>query len=169
MLTLILAGLMIPGLPAYAQSGSTRIAVVDLDTVVATSEAGKALQARLEKFQKQVRVEADTKTQIARSIQNQLTEGANALSEDRLAELQRQYEDATQELRRLQNDKQREGQKLQENGLREIEKQLQPILEKIRQEDQYDVVFNSVPGIVVMVNERVDITARVLELLNRGE
>ena len=43
MLTLTLSGPMIPGLSAHAQSGPTRIAVVDMDTVVVSSKSGKAL------------------------------------------------------------------------------------------------------------------------------
>ncbi len=88
------------------------------------------------------------------------------LSEDKLNQLQKDYEDATIDIRRFQDDKQREGQKMQTEGLRVIEKQLQPVFEKIREEGGYDLIINNVAGVVVMANDKVDITPLVVERLN---
>jgi len=153
--------------PAQAQDdGPAKIAVVNLDYIVAQSPAGKALQAKLEQFQQEVRSEVQARTESARDIRQRIAEGANSLSEDKLAELQQEYEDATIAIRRYQDDKQREGQKMQTEGLREIEKELQPVFEKVRDEGGYDLILNNVPGVVVMAGERIDITQEVVDQLN---
>lgn len=164
-----LALLVSVSIPAAAQEGATKIAVVDLDTIVARSPAGQALQAKLEKFQQEIRAEADRKAEHARDLRRQISEGVNTLSEDRLAELQKEYEDAQIAMRRYQDDKQREGQKMQSEGLREIEQQLGPIFLQIRDEEGWDLILNNTPGVVVIISPQADITERVLERLNAGQ
>ena len=158
------AGLVAPA--AMAQEKPIKIVVVDLERVVGQSAAGQQLQARLAKFQQDVKTEGERKAEDARTIRQRITDGVNSLSEDKLAELQKEYEDATIDIRRFQDDKQREGQKMQAEGLRAIEKQLQPVFEQIRDEGGYDLIINNVDGVVVMANERVDITQLVIDKLN---
>lgn len=150
----------------FGQDKPIKIVVVDLERVVAESAAGKQLQGRLSEFQQQVQAEGKVKAEAAQEIRQKIADGANSLSEDKLAQLQKDYEDATIAIRRFQDDKQREGQKMQGEGLREIEKQLQPVFEAIRDEGGFDLIINNVPGVVVMANERVDITQLVIERLN---
>ena len=151
--------------PADAQE-PVNIVVVDLERVVAQSAAGRALQDQLNVFQEQVKAEGEQKAEAARAIRQRIADGANTLTEDKLTQLQKDYEDATIDIRRFQDDKTREGQKMQAEGLREIERQLQPVFEKIRDEGGYDLILNNTAGVVVMANEKVDITDKVIEALN---
>jgi Skp family chaperone for outer membrane proteins len=169
---LLTAGLVIAGgtfVAAAAQETTVKIAVVDLERVIAQSKAGQALQSKLEAFQQQIKSEGDALNEEARSIRQRLADGVNTLAEDKIAELQKQYEDKQIELRRFRDDKTREGQKMQEEGLRVIEKQLQPVFEQVRDEGGYDLILNYVPGVVVMAGERVDITQKVVDTLNATE
>ena len=161
---LLLGGMAAPA--ADAQEAPIKIVVVDLERVVAQSAAGKALQEKLANFQEEVKAEGEAKAAAARDIRQRIADGANSLSEEKLNQLQKDYEDATIDIRRFQDDKQRQGQKMQGEGLREIEKQLQPVFEKIRDEGGYDLILNNVAGVVVMANEKVDITPLVVERLN---
>lgn len=165
---LVVAAALVAGLagPLAAQPQQIKIAVVDLELVVANSPSGKALQQKLEKFQQEIQGEAEAMSEKARDIRKRMTEGANSLTEDKLAELNKQYEDQMILIRRFRDDKQREGQKMQTEGLREIEKQLKPVFEKIRDEGGYDLILNNVPGVVVMANDKVDITQDVVSKMN---
>ncbi len=84
----------------------------------------------------------------------------------RLEQLNKELEDATIALRRFRDDKQREGQKMQEEGLLNIEQVLQPIFAQVRDEMGFDLILNRVPGVVLMISERVDITPLMVERLN---
>lgn len=150
---------------ATAQETAAKIAVVNLDYIVTQSPAGKALQGQLEAFQAQVQSEAEALNNEAKELRQRLVDGANSLSEDKLTEMQKQLEDKTIAIRRFRDDKQRQGQKMQEEGLREVEKQLEPVFTAIRDEGGYDLILNNVPGVVVMVSQRVDITQKVLDKL----
>ncbi len=150
---------------AAAQERPINIAVVNLDYVVANSPAGKALQGNLEQFQKDAQAEVEAQAEGARAIRQRIADGVNSLSEDKLAELQQQFEDAQLANRRLQEKKQREGRKMQEEGLKEIEQQLEPVFKQVRDEGGYDLILNNVPGVVVMAGERIDITQKVIDKL----
>jgi len=152
--------------PGFAQEAPLKIAVVDVEIVVAESPQGKALQARLEQFQTQVQGELQRMQNDAQAVQQRITDGANSLSEDRLSELNKELEDATIAMRRYRDDKQREGTKLQEEGLLGIEQVLQPVFAQVRDEMGFDLILNRVPGVVLMVSERVDVTPLMIQRLN---
>lgn len=166
-LLLVLFSLTFAG-ASTAQEAPIRIAVVNLDYVVAQSPAGKNLQEKLQGFEKEVRAEVEARTEAARSLRQRMIEGANTLAEDKLSEMQKQLEDATIDIRRYRDDKEREGQKMQQEGLQEIETQLEPVFEKVREEGKYDLILNNVPGVVVMAGPRADITQKVLDAMNSG-
>ncbi len=163
---LVLAG---GSAPLGAQAATINIAVVDLDLVVARSAAGKALQARLEAFEQEVRGEVDRLNQEAQAIRQRVAEGAQSLSEEQLGELQKDYEDKLLALRRLRDDKQREGQKIRDESLRQIEKDLEPIFAQVRDEGAYDLILNNVPGVVVMAGPRVDISELILQRFDAAQ
>ncbi|MEM9593878.1 MAG: OmpH family outer membrane protein [Acidobacteriota bacterium] len=164
---LTLAAVLLPAVPATAQDGPIKIAVVDLEVIVARSAAGQDLQKKLDAFQKTVQTDIEQMQSQARDIRQRVADGVNSLTEDKLAELQKQYEDKTIEIRRMRDDKTREGQKMQAEGLREIEKQLEPVFERVRDQGNYDLILNNVPGVVVMAGERVDITGKVIAELDK--
>ncbi len=151
-----------------AQEQPLRVAVVDLDVLVARSARGKALQERLDKFQKDVQTEGEGMAAKAQEIRKRMEDGQLTLSEERLTELNKEYEDAMIALRRFRDDKQREGKKIQDEALREIERELEPVFEQVRQEMGFDLILNRVPGVVLMVGERLDITPLMLERFNSG-
>ncbi len=146
-----------------------RIAVIDLDRLVAQSVVGRQLADKLEAFQTQVQAEGTALTDKARATQKLINDGANSLSADKLAELQQQLEDESIEVRRFTERKQREGAKMRDDGLQEIENKLQPVLDKIQKDGNYDLILNRTPGVVIMASERVDITAQVVEAFDAAE
>ncbi|MFQ5528259.1 MAG: OmpH family outer membrane protein [Thermoanaerobaculia bacterium] len=149
-----------------AQERPINIAVVNLDFVASKSKAGTKLRQDLDTFQKIVRAEVETRQQASAAIRQQISDGINSLTEARLNELRKQYEDAQIDLKYYQDDKQREGQEMQEAGLKAIEDEMAPVFEAIRAEEGYDLILNYVPGVVVMAGERVDITQKVVDRLN---
>jgi Skp family chaperone for outer membrane proteins len=119
-------------------------------------------------FQAAIQAEGKALADAAQALRQRIADGANTLAEEKLTDLQKEYEDATIKIRRFQDDKNREGQKMQAEGLRVIESKLQPVFDAILEENDYDVILNHAPGIVVMINKRVDITQKVIAKLNSG-
>lgn len=153
---------------AVAQETTLKIGVVNLDYIVANSPAGKSLQGQLETFQQDAAGQIEALTGEMQALRQRIADGVNSLSDDKLAEMQKEFEDKGIALRRLRDDKQREGQKMQSEGLQEIEKQLEPVFTAVRDEGGYDLILNNVPGVVVMIGPAVDITQKVLDKMGAG-
>lgn len=157
------------GISSYkpgAVSANTKVGIINLDYVVAKSQAGIELGNKLEAFQERIQAEGEVMAQAARDIRQRVADGATSLSEEKLAELHKQYEDKQIEIRRFQDDKQREGQKMQNEGLKEIEKQLEPVVKMLVEQMGIEILLNNTPGIVVWSGETVDYTDQLIELLN---
>ena len=161
---LLLAALF--ALPGAVRAQGAKIAVVDLEFVVTNSPAGKALQQKLEKFQKDVQTQGEAMAAKGNEIRKRVAEGGSSLTPEQLTDLNRQMEDQASAIRRFRENKQKEGQKMQADGLREIETQLMPILEKFRTEGGYDLILNNVAGVVVMVDEKINVTQAILARLS---
>ncbi len=160
---LILAG------AAMAQQAPIRVAVIDLDRLVAQSNVGQQLQKKLEDFQKQVQTEGKALADKARATKKLIDDGAISLSQERLTVLQAQFEDEGTKVRRFTEAKQREGAKMRDDGLQEIEVKLQPVLDTVQSEGNYDLILNRALGVVVMASDRVDITDQVIAAFNAAE
>ena len=70
------------------------------------------------------------------------------------------------QLRRLRDDKEKEGDAMRTAGLLGIEKGLKPIFDEIQAKENYDMILNYVPGVVIMASQRVNITEQVRTMLN---
>jgi Skp family chaperone for outer membrane proteins len=148
---------------ATSQETTLKIGVVDIEQVVAESPQGQELQTRLEAFQSEVQAQLDVMQEEARAIGRRIAEGTNTLSQDRITQLEKEYEDAGIAIRRYRDDKQREGQKMQEEGLKVIEQVLKPVFEQARSEMGLDIIFNRVPGVIILTSDKVDITPAMIE------
>ena len=157
------AVLLLGPVPALAQESPARIAVVDVQKVVAGSIAGQEMQAMLSTFRSGVERELKAATQAVRDLQ---TSAALAGSPAEAAELQKELENKTIALNRLQDDMQREGQEKQTAALRSIEAQLEPIFRQIRDEHDYDLILARSPGLTLMISPRIDITQEVIDRFN---
>jgi Skp family chaperone for outer membrane proteins len=165
----LLVILALGALAASAQDSTIKIGIVDLEQVVAQSAMGQGLQARLEGLQSSAQAEADALTEKSRETRRRISEGAGVLSDEKLAELQAQYEADNIAIRRFRDDKQREAQKIQQEGLRDIENALRPVFQRLQENDGFDLILSGAPGIVVMATEEIDITALVIERFNASQ
>lgn len=143
-----------------------KIGVVNIEGVIALSDMGKALQAKMETFMKEAEAEIQPQVEMAREMQKQLQQNAATLSATKTAEMRRKLEDASVNIKRLQNDKQQDMERMRNEGLAEIERALQPVFKKLREEDGYDLILETGSGAVLTASEKVDISKMVLERFN---
>lgn len=151
--------------PASAQDEPVRIAVVNMEQVIAQSAAGSALNEELNAFQAEAQTEIDQKKKDIQEMSKKVSENVGVEDQAQLINLQKQYEDAILELRRFTDEKQREAQKIRTEGLQEIQKQFDPVFDAIQKEFDYDLILNQQAGVVLMVGDRVNITQMVIDRL----
>jgi Skp family chaperone for outer membrane proteins len=156
--------------PVVAQTsdslGNERVAVIDVQRLVLESAKGQVVLERLRNLTEQKQAEADAIQQEVRDLQAQVQAGRAALSEERLATLEKQLEDKIIEYQRFQDDAEREMQEEQAGAFAEIESEMMPIITQAGTDLQYTLIFNKFSSGLLYAKEEVDITDVILERYN---
>lgn len=151
--------------PAEAQA---KVAVIDVQKVLAESQTGKAAQAEIQALREAKRAELESRGKEIEELRKRAQEGALTLAEDKLAELQKEYEDKAIALKRLEDDANRELQKKGEQLMGGIERKIMPVIQQLGQEGGYTLIFNKFESGLLFADDTVDITAQVIARLDQG-
>ena len=147
-------------------SGPPRIGVIDVQRLVLESAKGQDVLERLRNLTEQKQAEADAIQQEVRDLQAQVQAGRASLSEERLAEVEKELEAKIIEYQRFEDDAEREMQEEQAGAFAEIESEMMPIITRAGAELQYTVIFNKFSSGLLFAQEKVDITDLILERYN---
>lgn len=168
-LGLVVAALVVPQ-PAFAQGDATvapmKVAVIDVQRLVFESATGKEVIERLKNLREQKSAEGAGLQQEIEDLQQRVADGRLSLSEDRLADLEKELEDKMILLRRFSDDADRELQKEQEEAFSRIERQVMPIISAVGAEEGFTVIFNKFNSGLLYAEDQVDITDLILERFN---
>ena len=163
------AGLILTALPTLAQpsaTSTTTVAVIDVQRLVLESAKGQAALTRLRNLTEQKQAEADALQQEIQDLQTRVQAGRVSLSEERLAELEKELEDKIIGYQRFESDAEREMQEEQATAFADIENEMMPIITQAGEELQHTLVFNKFSSGLLFAKEEVDITDLILERYN---
>jgi outer membrane protein len=151
---------------AQAPAGSPKIAVIDTERILLNSATGKKALADLKKLQEQKENEAKTKQQEIKDLQTKLNDGRNALSQDKLTEMEKQLEDRVIALRRFQDDANRDLGKKRDEVLAQIDQRVMPVINQAGKEMGYTLIFRKFESGLIYADEAVDITNVIIQRLD---
>lgn len=170
-----LLGLALAGIPAAAQaapaaapapSGSLRVAVIDTEKILLSSNAGKKAVADLKKLQDQREKELGAKAQELKDLQAKMNDSRLSLAQDKLADLSKQYEEKEIVLRRAQDDATRELTKKRDEMLAQIDDRVMPVINQIGKELGYTLIFRKFESGLIYADDAVDITNVVIQRID---
>jgi outer membrane protein len=150
------------------EAQNLKIAIIDSDRVIAESTKGQAAIASLKKLEEQKRAELSGIQQEITDLRKRIEDGAQALAQDRLKELQKQMEDKVIAARRKQDDAQREFEAAQAEAFRGIEEEIIRVIDQVGKEGGYTMIFNKFRSGLVFASDSVDITNEVLARFNQS-
>ncbi len=154
-------------LAASGFAQDTKIAVIDIERVVATSEPGKKMQAEMNAFLEKTRAAITALEAEAQKLQAQLSDPK--LTPQAAADLKRQLEDKSLDLKRMREDKTAEAKALEAENLQRIEKALVPVMEKITKDNGYQMLLNARMEELAWADTSLDITDKVIEAFNKAK
>jgi outer membrane protein len=157
------ATIVAPAAAQQAAAGQMKLAVIDARRLVTDSVAGKAALAKLQKIRDDKLAEAKSKQDEIDGLRKRLNEGRMSLSDDKIADLEKQLEDKGTEFRRFQEDAQKDLDKAQEQTFADIEKKVSPIIEQVGHEGGYTMIFNKYQSGLVYADDSTDITDQVIQ------
>jgi outer membrane protein len=159
-----------PEQPSVTLADIPRIVYVNTDTLLAKYDYFRQKQEMLAK--REERAEADLQSR-AQSLEREFVQAQQRVQQGTMTpnEVQALQEQLAQKEQRLRGDQQRmtqellkEGQALQE----ELQGKVKSLLDSLRREYRYDYILSYGPGTgVLMVNDSLDITNKVLVRLNK--
>jgi outer membrane protein len=153
-------------LPAAAQS---KVAVIDVQRVVAESDPGKEAIQKLKVISDAKVQEGQTLQQEMATLQEQFNKQRFTVSEQRLAEMTKELEDKNIAIRRFEDDAKRELEEARRRELGGLEERILPIINQIGQEEGITVIFNKFQSGLVYADEAVDITDDVILRFNTAQ
>ncbi|MEM7481835.1 MAG: OmpH family outer membrane protein [Acidobacteriota bacterium] len=164
---LLLAALIVAlVVPVAASAQEMKYAVIDTEEVLRSSAVGKAALAELQTLQEAKQTEGEALAKEIQDLQKRITEGQLSLADDKLAELETEFEQKGIALRRFQDDANRELNKKREEVLGKIDQQVMPLIASYGQEQGYAMIFRKYESGLVFASDEVDITQDIIQRLD---
>lgn len=152
--------------PAMAQNAPAKVAVIDVQKVLATSTAGKAAYERLKKMQEERITKAKGMEDELRKLETELSTKRLSLSEDKVGELTRSINDRKISMQRYAQDADREVAEARDRALLELENKIKPVIDALGKEMGLAAIFNKFESGLVYASEAIDITDVVVKRFN---
>lgn len=142
-----------------------RIAIIDVNKILNDSNEGQAAKKKMEARYEELKKSIDAKQEEARKIKEEIDKQKVMLGPGKLKEKEDALQAKVNELRQLTQEGEREMQTRQGDLTREVLKSVEKMVDVVVKEDKIDLVFERSAG-VVHFNDSMDITQRVLNLVN---
>jgi outer membrane protein len=152
--------------PMFAQSAPSRVAVIDVQKVLQSSNAGKAAYESLKKMQDDRVARAQKMDEEIRNLDNEINSKKLSLSEDKLNDMQKQLSDKKIAMQRYAQDADREVSEARDKALMELENRIKPVIDQIGKEMGLAAIFNKFESGLVYASDAIDITDTVISRFN---
>lgn len=150
--------------PMFAQNAvPARVAVIDVQRVLATSNAGKAAYEKLKKMQEDRIAKAQKMDDEIKSLDNDLNTKKLSLSEDKLTDMAKQLSDKKIAMQRYAQDADREVGEARDKTLADLEQKIKPVIDAIGKEMGLAAIFNKFESGLVYASDAIDITDTVIK------
>lgn len=153
--------------PAMAQTTApARIAVINVQRVLAESESGKAALEKLRKMQEERTAKLKKMDDEIRVLDTELSQKRMSLSAERIAEMQKQISDRRILLQRAGQDAERELGEARDRELQAMEAQIMPLIDELGKEMGFAAIFNKFESGLVYASPAIEITDTVIKRYN---
>ena len=155
-------------IPAFAQSAPARVAVIDVNKVLLSSNAGKVSYEKLKKMQDDRIARAKKMDEEAVALDKEINEKKLSLSEEKLADLTRQLSDKKIAMQRFAQDADREVSEARDRELQALEAKIKPVIDAVGKEMGLAAIFNKFESGLVYASDAIDITSAVIQKFNEA-
>ncbi|HEV7242143.1 MAG TPA: OmpH family outer membrane protein [Thermoanaerobaculia bacterium] len=155
--------------PMFAQTTPARVAVIDVQKVLTQSTAGKSAYEKLKKMQDDRMEKAKGMDEELRKLDSDISTKRLSLSEDKLADMQKQLAEKRISMQRYAQDAEREIGEARDRELQALEAKIKPVIDGIGKEMGLAAIFNKFESGLVYASEAIDITDTVIKRFNEAQ
>jgi len=152
--------------PMFGQTTPARVAVIDVQKVLTQSTAGKAAYDKLKKMQDDRVEKAKAMDEEMRKLDADINAKKISLSEDKLADMQKQLNEKKISMQRYAQDADREIGEARDRELQGLEVKIKPVIDAIGKEMGLAAIFNKFESGLVYASDAIDITDTVIQRFN---
>lgn len=153
--------------PTFAQTSvPARVAVIDVQRVLATSAAGKQAYEKLKKLQEDRITRAQKMDEEIKTLDNDINTKKLSLSEDKLTDMAKQLSDKKIAMQRYAQDADREIGEARDRELQALEAKIKPVIDALGKEMGIAVIFNKFESGLVYASDAIDLTDTVIQRFN---
>jgi outer membrane protein len=157
-------------IPVLAQSSApARVAVIDVNKVLAQSAAGKTAAARLKQVQEDKMARAQKMEEEIRALDNDINTKKISLSEEKLADMTKQLSDKKIAMQRFAQDADRELGEARDRVMQDLNQKIMPVVDQIGKEMGIAAIFNKFESGLIYASEAIDITDVVIKRFNDAQ
>jgi outer membrane protein len=146
-----------------------KVAVINTEQILLESQAGKKAIADLKKVQDQKEAELNAKQEEIKALQAKIDSGRLSLTQDKLADMEKQLEDRVIAARRLQDDANRDLTKRKDDVLGAVDQRVMPVINQIGKEMGFTLIFRKFESGLIYADEAIDITPMVIQRLDAAQ
>ena len=154
--------------PMFAQNTPARVAVIDVQKVLTQSTAGKQAYEKLKKMQDERVEKAKSMDEELRKLDSDINTKKISLSEDKLADMQKQLADKRISMQRYAQDADREIGEARDRELQALQVKIEPVIDALGKEMGLALIFNKFESGLVYAADAVDITETVVKRFNEA-
>jgi outer membrane protein len=145
------------------------VAVIDVNKVLSTSAAGKAAAARLKQLQEAKLAQGQKMDEEIKALDNEINTKKISLSEEKLADMQKQLSDKKIAMQRFAQDADRELGEARDRVMADLNGKIMPVVDKIGKEMGLAAIFNKFESGLIYASDAIDITDTVIKEFNAAQ
>ena len=157
-----LAALSVP-----AAAADVKIAVVNLQTVLETSVAGKAAQDQLKSQRDKLETDLKQKGNELQELEKRLQRDSMVMSKETREDKEREFRIKASDFQALQKKYRSDLQDLERQLMGDLQKDISALVAEISKKEGYQLVISSIG--VLYSQPSIDITARLVQELNAAK
>lgn len=152
------------GLSLPATAADLKVAVVNLQTVLETSTAGKAAQEQLKSQRDRLESDLKTKGNELQELEKRLQRDTMVMSKETREEKEREFRIKASDFQALQKKYRTDLQDLERQLMGDLQKEVSVLVNEIGKKDGYTLIISNI-GVLYTLPAN-DITARLVQELN---
>jgi Skp family chaperone for outer membrane proteins len=151
-----------PAVPTPRFQDGLKYAYIQVQVIAATSNEGKAFNAKVQALQEAKVKELQDKQKALQVSQEKLEKSGSVLNDAARGQLQADIERQQRDIQRASEDAQQEVTQLTQQLQMEFERRLTPIIDKVAKAKQVHFIFNAQDSGLVWADPSMDLTAEVI-------
>ncbi|NOT43595.1 MAG: OmpH family outer membrane protein [Acidobacteria bacterium] len=154
--------------PQVPFPAGAKYAFINIQRIANESGEGRAATARVQALNQQKLTELNERNKAVQANQLKLEQGGSVLSDAARLQLEREIERQSVDIQRFTEDAQAEVQALQAQLQADFQQRLSPVIQRVAQERNLEMLFSVADSGIVWANPGLDLTNDVIQAFDTG-